>query len=598
MGRRHVVAVATAILVAGAIVGFALAFNSDTLVTVGSPTSPFSQNKQNEPTIAVDASHTNVLAAGANEEIDFEACNAGTDNTCPFTPGVGSSGVYFSFDSGTTWTQPRYTGVSGRNCLGAVGDSDPPCTPSTNGPIGTLPGYAEAGLVSDGDPGVAFGPRPGPSGFSWSNGSRLYYSNLAANLNTKRDETFKGFEAIAVSRTDAVAAAAAGDASAWMAPVIVSKQSSTTFSDKSQIWADNASSSPFFGNVYLCWASFRGQEKGNAVPQPLVVATSTDGGSTWTQKQVTTASDNPFNTKQGFGRSGCTVRTDSHGVVYVFAEQFAVGMPAQGSQIMVVSHDGGKSWSRPQNIGLAVDTCFAVQFDGTGFRCVMDGIAGARDDLSAAPSVDIANGAPTGVGATNEIVRTWVDGRDGLNHEHAMVSYSTDGGANWSTPAPAESAGDRGYYSAIAISPRGSDAYLVYNAFTTPFRNDTTSPRTLVGVVKHADVGSNGTIGSWSTLHRSTPGDPRGSSQNNLWLEFLGDYVYAVATQSYGAAVWNDTRNAVDCPAIDAWRAAAQTATANGTDVPTAPAPEQACGTNNTFGNSDIFGGSYPDPTP
>jgi len=35
MGRRHVVAVATAILVAGAIVGFALAFNSDTRVTVG-----------------------------------------------------------------------------------------------------------------------------------------------------------------------------------------------------------------------------------------------------------------------------------------------------------------------------------------------------------------------------------------------------------------------------------------------------------------------------------------------------------------------------------------------------------------------------------
>ena len=577
------------------------AFTSDTQVTVGSPSSPFSQNKQNEPALAVDANHPNILVAGANDEIDFEACNAGTDNTCPFTPGVGVSGVYFSFDSGTTWTQPTYTGLSGRNCLGAVGNSDPPCTPG-QGPIGTLPHYSENGLVSDGDPALAFGPKPDASGhFSWANGSRLYYANLTSPL--PGAAPFRGFEAVAVSRTDDVQAAAAGGAAgaaAWQAPVIVTKQSSTTFSDKEQVWADNASSSPFFGHAYVCLASFRSQEKGMALPQPLIVATSTDGGSTWTQKQVTSASNNPFNTKQGFGRSGCTVRTDSHGVVYVFADQFGVGTPGHEAHLMIKSLDGGKTWTRPQIIGDVVNTCFSVQFDGTGFRCVMDGVAGARDDLSAAPSADIANGAPDGAGATNEILRTWVDGRDAVAPDfspvHVFVSYSTDGGSTWSAPSAAESAGDRGYYSAIAVSPKGTDAYLVYNAFTTPFRNDTTSPRTLVGVVKHADIGANGAPGAWSELHRSPPGDPRGSAQNNLWLEFLGDYVYAVATGTYGAGVWNDTRNAADCPAIDAWRAAAQAAVQNGTAVPAAPAPQQDCPA--TFGNSDIFGGSFPDPTP
>lgn len=568
----------------------------DTLVSVGSPASPFSQNKQNEPAIAADPSHPNVLAVGANDNIDMEACNAGTDNTCPFTPGVGSSGVYFSFDSGHTWMQPTYTGWSARACTGAVGDGDPPCSPDV-GPIGTLPWYYENGLVSDGDPALAFGPRPDSSGhFSWSNGSRLYYANLTSNFAATRDEAvFRGFEAIAVSRTDNVAEAAAGSKDAWLPPVLVTKQSSTTFMDKEQIWADNAASSPFFGNVYVCIASFRSLSGGLALPQPLLVATSTDGGSTWRQKQVTSASNNPFNPKQGFGRSGCTVRTDSHGVVYVFANQFAAGTPGNGSHIMIKSFDGGKRWTGPQNIGPAVDTCFSTQFDGSGFRCVMDGVAGARDDLSSAPSVDIANGAPTGAGATNEIVRTWVDGGGGLNSEHVFTSYSTDGGSTWSPPVAQESAGDRGYYSAIAISPGGTDAYLVYNAFTTQFRNDTTSPRGLVGVVKHADI-VGGALGAFSELHRGVTGDPRASSQNNLWLEFLGDYVYAVATPTYGAGVWNDARNGADCPAIDAWRAAAQTAAQNAAAAPTKPAPQQDCPA--TFGNTDIFGGSYADPTP
>jgi hypothetical protein len=595
--RSRVVAVLGALALSLFAITAAGAFSPDTRVSVGSPPTPFSQNKQNEPALAVDANHPNILAAGSNDEIDMEACNAGADNTCPFTPGVGTSGIYFSFDSGTTWVQPTYTGWTARDCLGVVGNGDPACQPHV-GPIGTVPWYYENGLVSDGDAGLAFGPRRDSSGhFSWAAGSRLYYVNLAANFGETRDEAvFKGVEAIAVSRTDNVQAAAAGNKNAWMPPVIVSRQSSTTFSDKEQIWADNAASSPYFGNVYICWASFRSNSHGNAAPQPLKVATSTDGGDTWTEKQVTAASNNPFNQKQGFGRSGCSVRTDSNGVVYVFANQFAVGQPGQGSHLLIKSYNGGKTWTPPQNIGSAVDTCFALAFDGGGFRCVMDGVAGARDDLSSAPSVDIANGAPSGAGATNEIVRTWVDGRNGLNHEHVFVSYSTNGGNTWSAPSAAESAGDRGYYSAIAISPRGSDAYLVYNAFTTPFRNDTTSSRNLVGVVKHADIGAGGAFGAWGELHRSPGGDPRASSQNNLWLEFLGDYVYAVATNTYGAAVWNDMRNGADCPAMDAWRAAAQAAILAGTAVPPAPAPQQACPAN--FGNSDIYGGSYPDPTP
>ena len=114
--------------------------------------------------------------AGANDEIDLESAAAGDPATAPFTEGVGVSGVYFSFDSGATWTQPTYIGCTARD------------QPSPHeGPIGTLPNYYENGLVSDGDPALAFGPKPGTDGrFSWANGSRLYYANLTSNLSSVR----------------------------------------------------------------------------------------------------------------------------------------------------------------------------------------------------------------------------------------------------------------------------------------------------------------------------------------------------------------------------------------------------------------------------
>jgi hypothetical protein len=575
-------------------------------VTVGSIDTAFSQNKQNEPAVAINANNPLWVAAGSNDNIDMELCNAGPDNDCPFTEGVGVSGIYFSFNAGRSWTQPNYPGYSARTCTGTPGtdaDACVPLTPTQGGRIGTLPKYYESGLVSDGDPAVAWGPRRAASGaFSWSNGARLYYANLTSKF--PGSSTFKGDEAIAVSWTDDPQTAAAGGQAgwaAWHAPVIVSKQSASTFADKEQIWADNAASSPFFGNVYVCHAHFVGNPA-----QSIHVSVSRDGGLTWTNKKVTPASDN----LQHFGRSGCTIRTTSDGKVYVFYEEANsfTSLPPHGSHFYVVSTDGGQRWSRPQKAVDVTDPCFVI--DPNIGRCVEDGWAGARNDLAASPSVDIANGAPTGAGATNVIIDAWADGRDGLNNEKVLVTTKTPAGS-WSAAIVASTAGDRGYYAAPAATPTGDRYYLTYNAFTNPFRADTSSSRNLVGVVRSAPVNTNGMPGSWTTLHRGAGGDPRASSQNNLVGEFLGDYVYTAAQRlggtNFAVGVWNDVRQAADCAAIDAFRLEFRNAVLGGTaqsededlpeirnesepeqeGEPEAPAPNVECPA--TWGNSDIW---------
>ena len=312
------------------------------------------------------------------------------------------------------------------------------------------------------------------------------------------------------------------------------------------------SSSPFFGTVYVCWASFVGQEKGNAAPAPLQVAVSHDGGDTWTQHQISAAANNG----QRNPEDGCTIRTDSRGNAYVFGVGTSPRLARTRSRSMSRSTNGGQTWSRStpgRGPGRRSPACI----DPVQGRPVIDGVAGARSDLAPAPSVDIANGAPTGADATNRIVMSYVSGT--LAAPHVYFTESTDHGGDL-----VDATGDRDRRRPRALHRAGDLAQRQRRVRRLQRLHDAVPDRTPPTHARWSawcctptlasDRADRGVHARCTAARRAIHAARARTPSTD---EFLGDYVYATATRTYGAAVWNDARNAADCPAIDAcgaWR--------------------------------------------
>src|SRR4029077_7786280 len=324
-------------------------------------TARFPTNKQNEPTVAIAPDGTHALA-GSNDEQKQPACGPGTQrgatapgSDCSFFPNVGTNGIYASSNAGATWTNlgllPGYsdTGAAVAPSAGAL---------ATSVPAGSL--------VSDGDPVIVFGPKPGADGtFSWSNGTRAYYVSLAS-FNSAARPGNQLAEQIAVSISDTLGAS-------WYDPMVAAESNGNVFNDKNDIWADRNPNSPFFGRVYATYTEFRSI---TSTSEPVIVVYSTDGGLTWSnQNQVSSA----YNNRSRGGRQGSVVRTGPDGSVYVIFEDSDNKLGSQ--QVVVVSHDGGKSFSKKLSIAALTDLAAAIP--GSNFRT----------DSSASAGVDQSSGA-------------------------------------------------------------------------------------------------------------------------------------------------------------------------------------------------------------
>ena len=170
-----------------------------------------------------------------------------------------------------------------------------------------------------------------------------------------------------------------------MPPVIASKQNSALFSDKEQIWADNACVEPVLRERLRLLRGVQGRVRARLhATAPLRAHlqrrrrhVDPEAGHVRHEQHQQRQRVRPIRlyrpapTATGSSTCSCTSSPSMR------------PRRRTGKIQMIKSFNGGHTWTKPQNLFTILDGCAAVE-PSIG-RCVMDGVGGARDDLMPAP---------------------------------------------------------------------------------------------------------------------------------------------------------------------------------------------------------------------
>ena len=298
--------------------------------------------------------------------------------------------------------------------------------------------------------------------------------------------------------------------------------------DKEALAVDTSLSSPFNGNVYVCWARFTGSQN------HLTVVASNDHGETWRTARFIGPS-NDLNNMQG-----CNLAVEPDGDVYVgyrtFDNNAGNSNPNDSAIFVARSSDGGATFSTPTMVSRFVDYRQNATRTPPVFRTFSD-VSMAAD----------ANG----------VYIAW-QGRNGAGGSDVFVSRSKTNGGSWEAPVvpnasvpghqlmPALAAAG-GALSVVWYDSRSEPAFTPAGPVTGQCPAGATTQVACTGMDVYYDQASTTAAGPLAfgvdlrVTDRSFNPNTYGSIK--AISPFIGDYIAVAATATTASVVWTDNRD-------------------------------------------------------
>jgi hypothetical protein len=354
----------------------------------------------------------------------------------------------------------------------------------------------------------------------------------------------------------------------WTAPVIATSTAQPgRFVDHEWVAVDHSPGGAHFGRVYLNWALYCNNCSGNGNVK-LYVAHSDDEGRTWSPAVQVSATNNNFT--QGFRETG-QMAVASDGTVEAFWTENADSPKLPSLQVVATSTDGGSTFSAPITIQPVTDyPLTGTPFDAVDLFNRVPGMS-ARVDCYPHPASDPSS---------SRVYVVWCDFTDG--HGVVKAAVSSDG-VHWTQLGTVADVGNRNaFFPQASVDPAGT-VNITFDALTAPPADNPWQTGVQVYDNYLVQLTLQGLRHSSPVRVSTRSSNPDGSSYNNLKEQFLGDYIGIVSGPNAAYIVWTDSRNAVPCAAVDAYRSQVYA----GSKTAVAPNPNNACP--NDFGNTDTY---------